>query len=476
MTRRTALAAGLLALVGPLGAGCDGGTATGEVAGDAPLPAAGRPNIVLILIDTLRVDHLGLFGYERETAPFVRELAERSVVFRNAHSSSSWTAPSTASVFTGLYAPKHGIKEGFWAHKKNQENEHDTDGGDEADLDETTLHINSIPAYLTTLPQRLQAEGYQTLGVASNLNIGKRIGFSRGFDEFFKNKHASADRLVDTLLEWSASLDESRPYFMYMHVNDAHMPYKEQAPWYQAQGDELRDEIARYDSEISYLDQALRRVHDELDWGEDAVVILISDHGEEFMDRGKMGHTFSLYAELNHVLTIVSDPAARDRARDVTLRTSLVDVFPTVLEYAQVDPGEGVDGHSLVPLVRGTDPARQALFDGRRVFAFRGKEARPDALWAVVDGNWKLIENDASGAVELFDLAADPGEQENLAGSRPERLASLREVLAAFRESAKAPDPTTVEVELDDELYEDLKSLGYTGGDDEGELPQDPDH
>lgn len=456
-------AAALLALSALVVACGDSGAAgVSGVASDGRTRAAPeRPNLVLILVDTLRQDHLGMKGYGRETTPFLASLASRSVLFPRAFSSSSWTAPSTASVFTGLYPTRHGVQEGFWAHKKERE-EVDEEG-------EATIEINAIPESLTTLPERLRAAGYGTFGVASNLNIGKRIGFSRGFDHFEKDKHADAEQLAAWVRGWRDAMEGSQPYLLYMHVNDAHMPYEAREPWYEPQEDPKADAIARYDSEVRYIDHVLGELWDEMGWERTAIVTVVSDHGEEFGDRGGFGHTFSLHSELNDVLTLVHDPFGGGEPRRVDVPTSLVDICPTLLEFAGVAADDDLDGRSLAPLVRGGAEAL-ARFAPRLLFAHRTRQAFPYALWAVVDGRWKLIENDRDDTIELYDLEADPREQRDLASEEPEVAAELRARLDEFQRTSLPVEGAhgRVEVPLDRELLEHLESIGYTGGD-EGE-------
>ena len=257
-------------------------------------PERRLPNVVIILIDTLRADYLGVYGYSEEMAPFLAELAERSVVFDRAFSTSSWTAPSTSSLFTSLYPNQYGVVEGFRMRRGRNERLKEER--------KETIALNRIPTGVVTLPERLRSMGYATFGMASNLNIGDDMGFSRGFDEFRLDLKASADDFVEQLKTWEKRLQQSEPFFLYFHLNDVHEPYEGRAPYYQKRRGWLEDRRARYLSEIGYLDEHLREVYETLASAEDTIWVVLSDHGEEFHDHGGLAHFTSLYMELNRVV------------------------------------------------------------------------------------------------------------------------------------------------------------------------------
>ncbi len=203
----THLLGGLLAFV------CGGGCS----------PDSPRPNLIVIVIDTLRPDHLELYGYERPTAPFLARLGGESAVFLNAFSSSSWTAPATASLFTGQYPVRHGVTRGFHAAKERVR-EVEREG-------HSVLALNRMPRTTATLPERLRSRGYATFGLATNPNTGHEIGFDRGFDRFERLKTNSAELVFDRLLEWESIIKERTPYFIYVHLNDTHPPWGYRRLW-----------------------------------------------------------------------------------------------------------------------------------------------------------------------------------------------------------------------------------------------------
>ena len=153
-----------------------------------------KPDVVVFLVDTLRPDHLGLYGHPKEMAPFLAKLAASGVVFERAFSTSSWTAPSTASLFTSLYPPQHGVVEGFRVHTGHAKRMRQK-------AREVT-ELNRLPSDVKTLPETFDEMGYATFGVASNVNVGSEIGFDRGFDRFYRDAKAPASALLAKVMQW----------------------------------------------------------------------------------------------------------------------------------------------------------------------------------------------------------------------------------------------------------------------------------
>lgn len=426
------------------GAGC----------GDEPrTPApAERPDVVLVLFDTFRPDYLGRNGYRRTTAPFLEDLMTRSAVFENAYSTSSWTAPATGSVFTSLYPTRHGVIEGFLANRQRSRTL------------EQRIVLNRLPAEVPTLPELLSAAGYATFGLASNINVGDEIGFDRGFDRFERLTDRSAERLAAKLESWREDLERG-PSFVYLHFNDVHEPYDPRAPWYEESDDELARMISAYDSEISFLDRALEKLYRDFGWDRNTLLMIVSDHGEEFKDHGKLGHGFSLWNELMRVLMVVSGPDLGIPAREVKTHVSLVDVVPTILDLLGLEVPDGRDGRSLAPLLAETPSAGAVReLEKRTIFAHRirhraraGKETQH--MWAAVRGPWKLI--DKPGGKRLYHLERDPAEKDPVGREHRKLRARLVAELEAFRAGGFRTGGEQTEVEIDQKTYEQLKTLGY---------------
>ena len=393
---------------------------------ETPPPPA-RPDIVLVLIDTLRVDHLPTWGYPKDTAPWLSAVADEGLVFEHAWSTSSWTAPSTASVFTGLYPPQHGVILGMQMTE--------TQGAG-------TVELNTIPNDIATLPELMKAAGYSTHGVASNINIGDDIGFSRGFDRFVYSPGSPASELAREVAGWKEELDAG-PSFLYLHLNDVHSPYEARSPWYEEPESESERMVAAYDSEIAYVDQQLSRLHEHLGW-DDALLLVVTDHGEEFGDHGRYGHLFQLYRELNQVAIVAHGPGIEPGR--VRAHASLIDILPTLAATAGFEPqGEGI---ALGPEL-----------EDRRLFAHRHRvlAGQPEEIWAVIEGDQRLITG--PGRPELYALD-DAREQRDLSFERADEVARLQAELEGFR-SGLTLRSEAVSTELDAQELEMLKSLGY---------------
>ena len=420
--------------------------------------APDRPNIVVILIDTLRVGYLEDPDLPTASHPYLAGLLENGSCWDNAISTSSWTAPATASVFTGLYPNQHGVMQGFHAHKTAVKKLRKTG--------QASFPLNAMPTDIPTLPERLKKLGYRTFGLAANINIGPEIGFSRGFDRFAMLDDAPADSLADRLLTWLPEMTAGpEPYFLYLHLNDPHQPYIGHEQWYvPVANDAVADARARYLSEISFLDHQLARIHKELDLDRQGLLVVLSDHGEEFMDHGRMYHPPSLFGELNDVLLVFSGPALGVRPHRWSQNVSLVDVLPTVLDLL----GETMDGPaagiSLAPLllVGGKDGAALTVsLDERTLFAHRLQDLRLGRqLWSANQGTWKLIEN-KSGNRNLFDLDGDPREQHPLGLPEGPVTSHLTAELDRFKTLPPVGTWPSTEVELDEKMLKKLKSLGY---------------
>lgn len=423
---------------------CSGAEAPSETvqpaAGLAEAPPA--PDVVLVVIDTLRVDRLGLRGASPSPSPWIDGLEGTAAVFDRAWSSSSWTAPSTATVFTGLYPTQHGVIRGLVATQELEEAAQEGGAG--------ITQVNRMPAGLRTLPELMQAAGYRTMGLASNINIGEDIGFTRGFDRFEYAPGATARDLAGLAVAWSRE-PHPGPDFLYLHLNDVHSPYLAREPWYAPQGDPQADLLATYDSGISYVDQYLARLDTALNWDENTVLIVVSDHGEEFGDHGQQGHLFSLHRELTQALFVVRAPGVAPGRRGDTV--SLIDVLPTALQLAGLTPPEDREGLSLAPLLR----EGQGLPGERTVFSHRvnGEEE----LWSAQAGDWRIIWSPED--VALYDLAEDPGERRSVGAEHPMESEDLGSALAGFRARAGEARSEMGTTELDAAELEALRSLGY---------------
>jgi len=418
------------------------------LAGCAETSAPQTANIVVIVVDTLRADHLPFHGYHKDTAPFLTGLAGEATVFDNAYSTSSWTAPATASLFTSLDPIQHGVVTGRNIGRKLR-------------IANPTVTLGKIPDEIETLPEVLKAAGYATYGVSDNFNISQELGFAQGFDRFDTDWYRGADRINDVLKSWRPGIEENGKYFLYIHYIDPHIPYNGHEPWYEQAGDRRRDTLARYDSEISFVDARIREMYDLFGWNEETFLIVTSDHGEEFWDHGGTLHDKTLYDEVLHVPLVMRTPGGERAAARVSEHVSLVDLLPTIRDFARLEPGEHDLGVSLMGSVRGGGGRDE---HSRNLYAHLLKRQAygPPTLdmRALIHPEWKLITR-AGHPSMLFDYAKDREERTDLATTLPERVRDLEAEVGEFETNIQRYTHASVRIDLTAEERRQLEALGY---------------
>jgi arylsulfatase A-like enzyme len=429
------------------------------------LHTCGSPSVILIVVDTLRADHLGTYGAPRFTSPELDAYARHGAVFEHAYAPSPWTLPTVASVFTGLLPAQHGAG--------------------------TLLTVGAKVLYAKlddrppTLGERLRALGYPTHAVAGNPNLDKRFGLARGFDTYdFRAGDMEHIRRADAVVDAAALWIKSRrgaPFFLFLHMFDPHMNYDPPAPtrgrfsgglpsgrlklpfaesgraragrlWLNIEEQEFVR--AAYDEEIAFVDLQIGRLFTILrDAGvlDQTIVIFTADHGEELWDHNAFEHGHTLYDELLRVPLIVWGPGIRPGRIDAPV--SLVDLAPTVLGALAAPPIAESPGLSLWPLLStGAPQPPRALHAEHTRYG-------PDRA-AVVRWPYKAVVDLDSGAQQLFDLENDPGERVNLAAKDPATMAALAAAIAD-RTAARHKQPAPEAVTLDSATRERLQQLGY---------------
>jgi arylsulfatase A-like enzyme len=403
--------------------------------------------VVVVVIDTLRADHLPAYGYKLDTAPFLSRLAREGVVFERAYSPASWTAPATASLFTSLYPVQHGVVLGLRVTGRLKA------------VDER-VRLRTLPESLETLPEVMKRAGYATFAVTQNLNVSAKMGFAHGFDRFENStRDDTADRLNARLMDGKDLIEAAPRTFLYLHYLDPHSPYRERAPWFDTKSVGRERVISAYDSEIRFVDEHLGRAYDALGWQRDTLLVVTADHGEEFWEHGAVGHGRSLFGEVLNVPLIVRFPGGRGGGQRVSTPVSLLDVLPTLRESAGLPREVRDEGRSLLPLVRrGHTPAERTLY---------AHLYRPDPaakrIWdqrAVLLRGRKIVLGLAEGP-QLFDLFADPLDRENLAEREPRAVDELQRHSATFDATAQRYTGDERELVLDSEAVERLRALGY---------------
>jgi len=426
------------------------------------LPACRHPSapvplrrVILISIDTLRSDHLGAYGYARPTSPRIDELAKNGVLFERATSPAPWTLPAHASLLTGLYPSHHGLR------------------GSEV----------ALPASIATIGTILTNQGFATAAVVNSNYLSPVFGLDRGFQRFEYVKEGAAERepsraITDRAIEWLQAAGDRR-VFLFVHYYDVHSdyaslpeyerrfvrPYAGNADGTTAQMMAVRagrivfDEadiqhvVDLYDAGIRQMDDELGRLLDAIGSRDDTLLVLVSDHGEEFFDHGGVLHGRTQFDELVRVPLILQGDGVPVGVR-VTTTVSLIDVMPTILAAAGVTAPPGLDGLDLAPTWRGgVGLAERYLFHEAD-----HNNAEPEMHRAVRHGNDKLHLYRLTGQVTLFDLGTDPGERTDVAARRPEIAADLR----AHLEGLTPTQPQAARsVTLPPEQIEKLKALGY---------------
>ncbi len=383
------------------------------------------PNILLIVVDTLRADHLGCYGYDRPTSPQIDTLAGMSTVFDRAYSHSPWTMPSIASILTGLEPRDHGISK--WQDPLEQQ--------------------------LVTIAEVLQSRGYRTGAAISHYILKPDYHFDQGFEVYSTGAlelgppHEAITSQQITHMGKKLTLEKrAEPWFVMLHYFDPHSYYKEHPEF-----DFGPSDMDLYDGEIAFTDKHIGVLLDQMYQREqlrDTIVVLIADHGEAFMDHGHNEHTLSLYEEQIRIPFIVYVPGFEARRLDqVVAETQLA---PTLLSLA---------GLPIPPSMRAPPiPFDRAGFLPAEDYKVFAETKRSVNKQAVVDGDWKLHHDRRRRQQELYDLAADPGEKDDLRSEEPERTQQLRGQLT---EHNRQPRYRVEEVSLSDETRHALQALGY---------------
>lgn len=457
-----------------------------------------RPNVLIYLVDTLRADHLGCYGYERETSPRINAFAADAIVFDHAYANSSWTRSTVASLFTGRLPASHGV------HGRK----------------------DALTEEAATLAEVLRQGGYTTAAMITNPNVGHQFGLGQGFDvlnllkpqkQQGRSHHVLSDSVHRAAVDW---LDQPRkqPFFLYLHTIDPHAPYvspegaRQQPPtlrvptldagvadklvdirrlvaelspepvksgsltWMHAlQGgfvevtdDVVDDLLSLYDAEVLFNDFYFGQLIDYLkktDLYENTIVVFVSDHGEEFHDHQGWTHGRTLYQEQIRMPLIVRFPKGPHGLR-LRAVAQQIDLLPTLADVLDLPIPNGIQGESLWPGISAEHETGLEPDAARPRVVYSQLELDGISAESLVRGRFKLIcthsqslTHGQPAGCRLFDLAADPGETVDLALQRPVLLGYLRQWLRTFEpgESGLKASPAEENVEVD----KHLRALGY---------------
>lgn len=406
------------------------------------------PNVLLIVLDTTRADRCSVNGYAAPTTPEIERIAKSGVIYLNAWSPSGWTAPAHASLFTGLRPENHGLHRGNRHYLLPESN---------------------------TLAARFKRAGYRTAAFSNNDTVCPENGFSQGFDVFRalyvdeKRPYPFAPATHREALEWAVA-DSDRPFFLFINDMEPHFRYEppkvfaerfvpaavepqtvarardipaeslflHNAGVEKQSPEMLRALSALYDGEIALLDHEVGRLIDDLEKAGlllNTVVVITSDHGENFGEHGFVDHLFGANRALRHVPLVIRYPPRFEAGTRVEDTVRLEDIAPTLLEVCGLPVPPALDGESLLGnlpgrISRGLVDAPNQLLDRWQtaIPAPKGLEPLRANIRAVYDGRFHFLVY-SDGREELFDVFSDPGETLNLAGTRADVTDRLRKVL-----------------------------------------------
>jgi arylsulfatase A-like enzyme len=418
-----------------------------------------RPNVILISIDTLRADHLACYGYSRPTSPIIDKFASDGLLFEDVSSTSPWTLPAHGSLLTGLYPNRHALKS----------------------------YNVSLPAQIVTLAEVFRKKGFSTTAIVNSHSLSRRYGLDRGFNEFTyieeKLSQVGPTEVEGKALAW-ISRYRGGPFFLFLHYYDVHSDYRS-LPRYQKQfvgpysgiADGSTDQLMRYrkgqiglnqadarhlvdlyDASIRQMDDGLGRLFKFLGSRglfDNTVVVITSDHGEEFLEHGGVLHTRTQFQEVIQVPLVIRGPDI-PKSKRVKYNISLVDLMPTLLALFDITIPPALDGINLCPLwrINNFHPPHRYIFSAAdQYYMFH------DIKRAVRHPRYKLIYDRWRKKMRFYDLFSDPQEKVDVASEHRflvDTMFSKLEEYISVNQSADKIIPL-----LPPEEINGLKSLGY---------------
>ena len=438
----------------------------GCISGCNPAPEETGRGIILLSIDTLGADHLGLYGYDRPTSPFLDSLSKRGVVFENAYVQLPGTLPSHMSMFTGLYPEEHGV------------------------FPPAGVLSPEIP----TLPEILTDAGFRTAGHTEGGYVLGSFGFSRGFDEFSHEARRKEDDVERTLargLSFLKTVQGGEDFFLFLHTYVVHDPYRPEERYLEPfwtgpkpetpapTGAEMmkinRGEVsisqegidyyrALYDASIAYMDETLAgfvAAAEGLDLSQETTLIITSDHGEEFMQHGQLTHV-QAYPETMKVPLIFAPIGSGSHLtpRRINTPAESVDLATTILEMAGIPTPHPNSGESLVGFLEGDRDANDPgeAFGTQFTYPFRILVSKEDnGLWFYREQRPR--EEQEASQQQLFDLLQDQEAAFDLAPTRPDILDPLTRRIGSYDRSPVAAPYTPLT--FDKDLEDRLRAMGY---------------
>lgn len=403
-----------------------------------------KPNVVLVTMDTTRADHLACYGYPGVATPNLDAIAGRGVLFEQAATATPLTLPSHTTIMTGLLPTYHGVR---------------VNGNTALGDDQTTL------------AEVLAGRGYETGAFIAAFVLDGRWGLKQGFahydDQFDLKKYKHLDlgevqrpgnEVVDAALAWLETAKD-KPFFAWVHLYDPHVPYAPPEPYASEYG--RRGPYGAYDGEIAFMDAQIGRLTGWLaanGLDRSTVLVLVGDHGEALGSHGEGTHGYFIYDYAMHVPLLVEAPFEALSGRRVPAQVSTADVFPTILGLAGAPAPPKVQGRSLVGLMFDPDRADDVPAYGEAMASNIQFGWSP--LHALRTARYKFID---APRPELYDLAADPGEQADVFAANRDRAGRMKAALDRLMEETARDAPAPQAADLDKETLERLSALGYVG-------------
>ncbi len=449
--------------------------------------------VILITLDTLRADHLGVYGYGRETSPNIDRFAKDGVLWENAIVQVPLTRPSHFSILSGRYPSSHGLLDNFSATPEN------------VPLLSNILGVNGYETAAFVSAAVLNSSFNTKLGFQVYSDRIENVVFDNSFLLVFslrkievisrikaENSASETNKKVFTWLKEN----EKGPFFMWVHYFDPHTPYSPDPSfrkmftdsdydiqkyysyeWEKENYDSVQKKVhidekithyavALYDAEIRTLDNELGSLFNqlkELKLYERSLIILTADHGESFDHGYYFDHGDRLYEGLIRVPLIIKFPKEKWQGKTIETQVKSIDIAPTIIEYLSLKHSEKMDGKSMISQASNNDnnlPVEtsyaysQTPYQG--FFYYKAKE-----LQSIRSNKWKYIYDVRTGAPELYDINSDPGEQNNFASSRPDILKEFNSELLNFTNSINKDNGRSKTIEIDSTTKDQLKSLGY---------------
>jgi len=429
-----------------------------------------RPNILFVSVDSLRNDHLGCYGYQRNTSPNIDEFSKDSTIFEKTICQAPWTKPSIGSMLTSLYPSVHGA---------DSQGEH----GDNFSAAQSHNNVSVLNESATTLAEVLKNNGYATAGFTGGGYAHSFFGFSKGFDTY--NDNAGGIKTVNyEIFDW-LNRNNNKPFFIFTHFFDAHYPFKVIPKYSKMFGSykssvnvdrqfeidvnsgkrKLNDEdikrlVSLYDGGIYYVDEHLGQLFNMLKrmgCYDNTIIILTSDHGEGFMEHDLIAHADIMYNEVMRIPLIIRCPES-GQGKVVQSQVRSIDIMPTILDMIGVESPPRIHGVSLRPMIN------EEMKDD--LIAFSETE-RMGMQKAVMDSECKLMYNSLSNKSKFFDTKEDPGEKVNKADDNDERMTHMIKLLDEWNNTMKKhkekieDGDTKKNDKIDGIVIEQLKGLGY---------------